>query len=81
MEIYRNRSGNSGVVAFEIGLRWITVEFVPGSGSGSGERYYRYSAASAGEAALQEMHRLARRGRGLSTFIAQTGPAYEKKWR
>lgn len=79
MQPYSNRSGNSGVVAFEIDERWIAVEFV--SGSGSVERFYRYTLESAGAEALREMHRLARRGRGLSTFIAQTDPAYEKKWR
>ncbi|HEY0178735.1 MAG TPA: hypothetical protein VGC30_03755 [Dokdonella sp.] len=78
MQRYANLSGESGIVAFEIGDGSLVVEFVERDGA---ERYYRYTAASAGAKNLAEMQRRARRGRGLATFIAQHAPPYADKWR
>lgn len=63
MRRYRNLSGDSGVAAFEIGDRSITVEFR------GGDRYL-YTAASAGAANIAVMQRLACAGEGLCTFIS-----------
>jgi hypothetical protein len=64
MQRYKNRSGESGVVAYDIGVGSITVQF-------SGDRYL-YTEDSAGPANIAQMQRLAQTGRGLSTFISQT---------
>jgi hypothetical protein len=61
---YKNRSGESGVVAYDIGAESITIEF------NGGERYL-YTSESAGAANIARMQRLALDGRGLSTFISQ----------
>lgn len=64
MERYKNRSHESGVVAYEIGRGSITVKFI------SGETYL-YTTKSAGADNIAEMRRLAEDGAGLSTFISQ----------
>jgi hypothetical protein len=63
VERYRNLSGDSGVQAFEIGPDFIAVRFRTGT------RYW-YTEASVGAIHLEEMKRLAVRGRGLSTYIS-----------
>lgn len=66
MHRYKNISGESGVVAYDIGRRSITVEFR------SGERYlYTDDSAGAGADNITEMQRLATLGSGLSTYISQ----------
>ena len=64
MQRYNNLSGQSGVLAYEIGKDSITIEFV------GGERYL-YTARSAGAENIAKMQELARAGRGLSTFVSQ----------
>lgn len=64
MERYKNLSGDSGVAAYEIRGGGIEVEFVNGSA-------YLYTDASAGAERIAKMRRLARLGRGLSTYISQ----------
>ncbi|HBF52208.1 MAG TPA: hypothetical protein DDX04_19790 [Massilia sp.] len=64
MHRYKNISGDSGVVAYDIGWRSITVEF------NSGDRYL-YTDDSAGADNITEMQRLATLGSGLSTYISQ----------
>ena len=64
MERYKNRSNESGVVAYEIGRGSIIVEFV------NGEKYL-YSGKSAGAKNVAKMQQLAKEGVGLSTFISQ----------
>jgi len=61
---YRDESGISGVMAYEIGDGWIDVTFTDGW-------TYRYTDASAGALSVREMQALARVGRGLNTFISQ----------
>ncbi|MET0225476.1 MAG: hypothetical protein ABW187_03455 [Dokdonella sp.] len=75
MQPYANRSGKSGVVAFDCGDGFIVVEFVAKDGE-AGQRY-RYTVKSAGAAAIAAMQRLAKAGRGLSTYIAQNDPNYD----
>jgi hypothetical protein len=72
MRRYRNSSGNSGVIAYEIRPEAIVVKFR------SGEKY-EYTVPSAGAAAIATMQELARSGRGLSTFITKRQPAYSRK--
>jgi hypothetical protein len=64
MERYRNLSGDSGVDAYEIGDDFVKVRFRPGV-------VYWYTEASVGAQHLGALKRLARRGRGLSTYISQ----------
>lgn len=64
MQRYANRSGSSGVRAFELGPGWILVEFTEGS-------VYRYDAQTPGAPVVAEMQRLARAGEGLSTYISR----------
>ena len=64
MHRYKNISGESGVVAYDIGRRSTTVEF------NSGDRYL-YTDDSAGADNITEMQRLATLGSGLSTYISQ----------
>ena len=71
MKRYANLSGHSGVVAYETRRGAIVVEFQ------GGERY-TYTASSAGADVIAEMQRLARAGRGLSTYIARRRPGYER---
>ena len=75
MESYRNLSGESGVVAYELLPSAIVVQFNNGW-------KYEYTERSAGAAAVATMHRLARAGRGLSGFISMNvRDAYTRKFR
>jgi len=62
MERYTNRSGGSGVYAYEIGSDYITVTFSSGS-------TYKYSYIKAGQSHVENMKRLASGGSGLNTYI------------
>ena len=64
MQRYRNLSGNSGVIAFEIGDDSIAVRFRDGD-------IYLYTVESAGRGNIEEMKRLAMRGQGLASFISR----------
>jgi len=65
MERYANLGGHSGIKAYEAGEGCIRVRFSNGS-------VYLYTDASAGAHNITQMKRLARRGRGLATFISTT---------
>ena len=64
MHRYNNRSGESGVVAYDIDHDSITIQF-------SGGERYLYTDRSAGADNIAKMQELAREGRGLSTFVSQ----------
>ena len=64
MQRYANRDGSSGVVAYATGPAGIAVEFTNGA-------IYVYDLERPGRQAVSEMKRLARQGRGLSTYISQ----------
>ena len=64
MQLYGNLSGDSGVKAYGIREGEIEVEFVNG-------QVYLYDDAHTGPARIRKMQRLARAGRGLSTYISQ----------
>lgn len=75
MKPYGNRSGDSGVVAYEIKRASIVVQFRDGW-------MYEYTAASAGADAVSAMKQLAQAGQGLSTFISQhVRKGYSRKFR
>ena len=61
---YLNRSGNSGVTAYEIGEDYIWVEFVGGA-------RYLYTRCGVGSNRLAAMQELALDGQGLSSFIGR----------
>lgn len=74
MEKYKNLSGNSGAIAFEIASGAITVQFQDGW-------KYLYTDQSAGALNISHMHQLAKAGRGLCTFITQSvRKKYIRKW-
>ena len=60
---YGNRSGNSGVTAYEMLDDGIRVRFVDGE-------IYTYTVKSAGREHVERMQKLARAGEGLSGYIA-----------
>ena len=64
MESYKNKQGNSGVVAFEVRGEAIHVKFMDGT-------IYVYNTKKPGKQHVQKMIRLAREGKGLSTYISQ----------
>jgi hypothetical protein len=64
MHRYRNTSGESGVIAYDIDKDSITIQF-------SGGERYLYTERSAGAENIAKMQELAREGRGLSTFVSQ----------
>lgn len=65
MHPYGGPKGSSGVVAYLIEGDSITLRFVDRA------TLYVYDAQRPGHAAVQEMQRLAKRGRGLTTYINQ----------
>lgn len=72
MKPYQNKSGNSGVLAFETGKTFIRVQFVEGGS-------YTYSYKSSGKAHVEQMKLLAEEGQGLSAYISRyVKDAYEK---
>jgi hypothetical protein len=75
MEHYKNLGGDSGVVAYENGSDFISVQFSDGS-------VYLYTYASAGAQNIEHMKQLATCGQGLNSFINTTvRKAYARKER
>jgi hypothetical protein len=64
MERYRNRSGNSGIAAYEIRAAAIVLRF---NGGGT----YLYDRSAPGADHVAAMQRLARAGEGLTTYVNQ----------
>jgi hypothetical protein len=64
MQPYKNLSGSSGVVAFQIGDQHIDIEF-------EGKQRYRYDYTKPGQQEVETMKVLAKSGKGLATFINQ----------
>jgi hypothetical protein len=72
MKRYANVSGESGVIAYDERPGLIVVQF-------QGGEKYEYTARSAGASVVADMQRLARAGRGLSTFIAKHRPGFARR--
>ena len=64
MEPYKNTSGDSAVVAYEIGNDSIKVQFSDGW-------IYTYNNESAGHNNIEHMKALASAGSGLNSFISR----------
>jgi hypothetical protein len=72
---YQDRTGTSGVTAYEFGRDFIRVEFET-------LHVYRYTYRSAGRLNIERMKSLALHGEGLNTFInSSPGILYEAKER
>ena len=73
MERYQNLSGDSGVTAYTIGQDSITVRF-------RNDSVYLYSYSRPGPRQVEHMKLLARKGRGLNTYISTlVKDRYERK--
>ena len=73
MQPYKNSNRDTGVIAYETGDNGIAVQFRDGS-------VYLYTIKSAGQAAVEKMKSLAKKGKGLTTYINQyVKDRYEKK--
>ncbi|WP_027214279.1 hypothetical protein [Burkholderia sp. WSM2232] len=75
MQRYGNRSGKSGVVAYEIGENFVAARFHSGT-------TYWYTERSVGKTHVAALRRLAKRGEGLGTYISQhpeVRDGYERK--
>jgi len=71
---YHSTSGrSSGVDAFETSADSITVKFKNGT-------TYLYTYSSAGKRTIEWMKSLAHAHHGLSTFISQNKPRYQRKF-
>jgi len=64
MERYQNLGRDSNVTRYEIGPGTIVVEFGDGS-------QYLYDSTRPGQGSVSEMHRLARAGQGLNSYIGR----------
>lgn len=65
MEKYKNLKGDSGVQSYEIGSDFIIVHF---KNDGS----YVYNSEIPGSVHVEQMKKLATKGKGLSTYISTT---------
>lgn len=73
MQPYKNSNRDTGVIAYETGNNGISVQFKDGS-------VYLYTIKSAGLASVNKMKSLAKKGKGLTTYINQhVKDRYEKK--
>lgn len=76
MTPYRNLSGNSNVVSYEITEDSIHVVFKSGT-----QRNYLYNAIRPGRMVVERMKTLATQGRGLNSYISSTvRKNYARKW-
>ncbi|MPR03432.1 hypothetical protein F0169_15945 [Pseudomonas sp. MAFF 212408] len=67
MQQYKNLSGDSNVLGYELGVDTITVQFATGT-----HRNYVYDETAPGAAIVTELSRLAIAGRGLNSYIVRT---------
>jgi len=74
MENYRDLGGDSNVAGYMTGTDWIEVVFKTGTC-----RAYTYTYRSAGEAAVEQMKRLATYGKGLNSYIKLSKPSFASK--
>lgn len=64
MEAYKNLKGDSGISRYQIGDDFIIIEFGAG-------HLYLYNYTSTGKAKIERMKVLAKKGKGLSTYISR----------
>ena len=76
MPTYKDVDKASGILSYEYGADWITVEFKSGA-----YRHYRYTSASAGSLHISQMKKLADHGENLNSYINRyVCNLYDKKW-
>ncbi len=74
MKTYKNLSGNSGVVAYEVDKTSIKIKFEGESG------IYIFNYKRPGRDLVERMKELALKGKGLNTFITEhVGTNFESK--
>ena len=75
MQVYANRGGDSGVVAFEIAADSITVQFRDGW-------KYVYDNSIPGPAVVTQMKAYAQAGQGLNSYISRVvKKSFSRKYR
>lgn len=74
MQPYKNLSGDSGVLAYEIGNDYVIVQFKNGKHS-----FYKYTYVRTGMVVVEEMKRLAIIGKGLNSLIGRRKD-YDSRW-
>lgn len=73
MKTYKNKSGDSGVAAYETGADFIKILFR------KSPKIYTYTYQNPGEEPVERMKILAEKGSGLSIYISQNVKSnYEK---
>ncbi len=73
MTKYKNLSGESGIMSYELGSDFIRIQF-------QDKEIYLYTENSTGAEHIAKMKELAEKGRGLNTYINQhVRSKYEKK--
>lgn len=76
---YKNLSGQSNVLKYEIDQDFIIIEFKTTNKDGCNT--YKYSYKSAGKTNVEEMKKLAVDGIGLHSFINRyVKKSFESKW-
>lgn len=76
MEIYLNKSGESGIESYDIGPDYIIITYKHGT-----TRHYLYTYSSTGKNNVEHMKLLAESGFGLNSFInTYIKNHYEQKW-
>ncbi len=74
MEKYKNLEKNSGVLEYEILDEGIKIKF-------AGDHLYLYDYVHPGREPVEQMKKLAKKGRGLATFIStQVREDYAEKY-
>lgn len=74
MEPYSNLSGQSGVLAYQLGNEYIIVQFKTGQ-----YVFYKYTNVSAGGPVVERLKALAVQGSGLNSYISTNKPPYSSK--
>ena len=75
MSKYKNLSGDSPIISYEIDLSSITIKF-------KGNYSYKYTYQSSGRQNIEKMKKLALSGKGLSSFISRNiKEKYSSKFR
>ena len=64
MKLYKDLSGNSNVISYELGTVEVRVKF-------DDDSLYLYTTQSTGAVNINEMQRLASNGQGLNSFIGR----------
>ncbi|HKE48367.1 MAG TPA: hypothetical protein VKB52_09905 [Rhodanobacteraceae bacterium] len=72
MKPYGNKSGGSGILAYEVEPEAIVIRFANGT--------YRYTYEKPGQFEVEKMKRLAESGKGLASYISRfVGERYADK--